>query len=163
MASKSKTKGKSWEREVANFLTKLYDEQFLRVPNSGAFIGGYNVYRTDVLSAEQTRTFKGDIIPGPSFPKLVIECKNYASFPFHKLAFDETVPQLDKWITQVRNSCEIKDKWLLCIKITRKASFVLWNPNQFQILSNTTYKANCYMEYNTFWNTFTTQIKSQSK
>ena len=34
---KSKTKGKSWERDVANFLTKLYDESFLRVPNSGAF------------------------------------------------------------------------------------------------------------------------------
>ena len=163
MASKSKTKGKTWEREVANFLTKLYNEQFLRVPNSGAFIGGYNVYRTNALSAEQTRTFKGDIIPGPSFPHLVIECKNYADFPFHKLAVNETIPQLDKWISQARNSCEINDKWLLCVKITRKAEFVVWNPNHFQISSYIPYKTTNYMEYNTFWNTNSEYIKSHSK
>ena len=168
MASKSKTKGKSWERDVANFLTKLYDEQFLRVPNSGAFIGGYNVYRINALSAEQTRTFKGDIIPGPSFPRLVIECKNYADFPFHKLALNETIPQLDKWISQARNSCEINDKWLLCVKITRKAEFVIWNPNHFNCWDKQgsdahSYKTSNYMEYNTFWNTQASYIKLQTK
>ena len=37
--SKSKNKGKTYEREVANFLTELYGESFTRVPYSGAFVG----------------------------------------------------------------------------------------------------------------------------
>ena len=77
MSNKSKIKGKSWERDVANFLTKHYNESFLRVPNSGAFVGGYNIYRTQTMTEQQVKSFKGDIIPGPSFSNLVIECKNY--------------------------------------------------------------------------------------
>ena len=77
---KSKNKGKSYERDVANFLTELYGESFTRVPYSGAFVGGQNIVRTETLSESQTRGFKGDIIPGPSFSKLVIEAKNYAEF-----------------------------------------------------------------------------------
>ena len=45
MTSKSKTKGKSWERDVCNFLTELYNDSFIRVPNSGAYVGGKNEYR----------------------------------------------------------------------------------------------------------------------
>ena len=63
MSNKSKIKGKSWERDVANFLTKLYNEPFLRVPNSGAFVGGYNIYRTQTMTEQQVKSFKGDIIP----------------------------------------------------------------------------------------------------
>jgi len=40
MSSKSKTKGKSWERDVCLFLSELYNQSFIRVPGSGAFIGG---------------------------------------------------------------------------------------------------------------------------
>ena len=40
---KSKNKGKSYELDVANFLTELYDESFTRVPYSGAFVGGQNI------------------------------------------------------------------------------------------------------------------------
>ena len=37
--TKSKNKGKAYERDVANFLTELYQESFTRVPYSGAFVG----------------------------------------------------------------------------------------------------------------------------
>ena len=80
MGSKSKTKGKIYEREVANFLSDLYNESFTRVPHSGAFIGGQNFSRIQNLSENQTRGFKGDIIPPDSFPLLVIEAKNSESF-----------------------------------------------------------------------------------
>ena len=53
MTSKSKTKGKSWERDVCLFLSELYNQSFIRVPGSGAFIGGSNQFRKETLSDEQ--------------------------------------------------------------------------------------------------------------
>ena len=45
MSSKSKNKGNNWEREVANNLSTLYKESFIRVPSSGAYVGGKNNVR----------------------------------------------------------------------------------------------------------------------
>ena len=42
MPSKSKNKGSSYEREVANFLSAAYGESFIRAPGSGAYVGGKN-------------------------------------------------------------------------------------------------------------------------
>ena len=53
--TKSKNKGKTYERDVANFLTEMYQESFTRVPHSGAYIGGQNFVRIDNLSEGQTR------------------------------------------------------------------------------------------------------------
>ena len=53
MSNKSKNKGKSWERDVCNFLSELYNQSFIRVPNSGAFVGGKNEFRKETLSTEQ--------------------------------------------------------------------------------------------------------------
>ena len=61
--TKSKNKGKTYERELANFLTDLYKEKFTRVPYSGAFVGGSNIIRINDLTEAQTRSFKGDLIP----------------------------------------------------------------------------------------------------
>ena len=63
MGSKSKTKGSSWEREVATHLSELYKASFIRVPNSGAYIGGKNTVRKEFLHEGQIRMMKGDIIP----------------------------------------------------------------------------------------------------
>ena len=46
MSSKSKNKGKSFEREIANFLSETYSDSFTRVPDSGAFTGGKNAFRS---------------------------------------------------------------------------------------------------------------------
>ena len=75
--AKSKSKGKTYERDVANFLRELYQESLTRVPYSGAYVGGKNIVRTETLSESQTRGIKGDIIPPDTFPLLVIEAKNY--------------------------------------------------------------------------------------
>ena len=163
MSNKSKIKGKSWERDVANFLTKLYNEPFLRVPNSGAFVGGYNIYRTQTMTEQQVRSFIGDIIPGPSFKNLVIECKNYKEFPFHKLVFGQEIKQLDEWIKQAQRSCEKGDKWLLCIKVTHKVSFVVWDFDKVQCPSAGEYKEYQYNEYSNYWDENFNEVKEACK
>lgn len=122
MPSKSKSKGSGYEREVAKFLTGKYGETFTRVPNSGAFIGGKNSVRKEFLHEGQVRSFKGDIIPGQSFPKLNIECKNYAGFAFH-LLFTES-KQLEVWIEQLLDVADKEDLNVLFIKVSRIGQFV---------------------------------------
>ena len=161
--TKSKNKGKAYERDVANFLTELYQESFTRVPYSGAFVGGQNIVRTETLSESQTRGFKGDIIPPDSFPLLVIEAKNYGEFRWHQLALGGEVKQLDEWIKQASESCEANDKRLLCVKISRQGEFVLWDPEQWQQLEHSkTYKNFHYIEYKQFWENNKNAVKQQS-
>ncbi len=50
MPSKSKNKGSSFERDIARQLSELFGESFIRVTNSGAYIGGKNTTRKDTLS-----------------------------------------------------------------------------------------------------------------
>ena len=125
MTSKSKTKGKSWERDVCNFLSELYQGSFIRVPNSGAYVGGKNEYRKDTLSEEQIKLARGDIVPPQNYPYFLAECKNYADFPFHSLLAKSTIAQLDNWIDQVEHDITTEDDlWILFIKITRKGTYV---------------------------------------
>ena len=53
MPSKSKAKGNAWELEVAKFLSVTYNESFLRIPSSGAFVGGKNNFRKSTIDASQ--------------------------------------------------------------------------------------------------------------
>ena len=162
--SKSKTKGKSYERYIANFLSDLYKEPFTRVPHSGAYIGGQNFARIDKLSENQTRGFKGDIIPPDTFQLLVIEAKNYGEFRWHQLVLRQDVKQLDDWIKQAQDSCEDKDKWLLCVKISRQGEFVLWDPVLWNNLDcDNTYKQFFFTESSRFWQLNSVKVKEQSK
>ena len=132
MTNKSKNKGKSWERDVCNFLSELYDDSFIRVPNSGAFVGGKNEFRKEYLSEEQIKLSRGDIIPPLHYPFFLAECKNYAEFPFHSLFSKSTIPLLDTWIDQVEHDVTSEnDLWLLFIKITRKGTYVLFDTNLY--------------------------------
>ena len=125
--SKSKQKGKGWERDVCLFLSDLYNDSFIRVPGSGAFIGGTNQFRKEYLSEEQIKLSRGDIIPPVKYPFFLAECKNYANFPFHQLISKHKIPLLDSWIEQVEHDVTNEnDLWLLFIKITRKGSYVLY-------------------------------------
>ena len=127
MSNKSKNKGKSWERDVCNFLSELYNDSFIRVPNSGAFVGGKNEFRKESLSEEQIKLMRGDIIPPLNYPYFLAECKNYAEFPFHSLISKTTIPLLDSWIEQVEHDVRYdEDLWVLFIKITRKGTYVLY-------------------------------------
>ena len=123
MPSPQKAKGSNWERDCARFLTELYNESFIRAPGSGAYVGGINQKRKQFLHEGQIRSFKGDIVPGQSFPRMNIECKSYADFPFHQL-FQGTVKLLEGWIEQCMDVADEGDFNILFMKFNRKGKYV---------------------------------------
>lgn len=123
MPSKSKTKGNGAERELCQMLKTIFDGPFIRVPNSGAYIGGSNAHRKGNMSANQTRAAKGDVQPPDFMPKLVLESKFYADFPFHSLLTPGKVLQLDTWIEQTLDCVEPGDVWFVAFKINRRGWF----------------------------------------
>ena len=162
MASKSKTKGKTFEREIANFLSELYDESFTRVPYSGAFIGGKNMFRKEKLDEAQIRGFKSDIIPPDGWSKLNVECKHYADFPFHALLRPNDIPLLDHWIAQTYEAADEGDFNLLIMKFNRKGRFVMFEKEasigkigyEVHLISSyhyAYYKDWIMMDFDTFW------------
>ena len=58
MSSKSKTKGNNFEREISTYLSELYGLSFLRVPNSGAYVGALNAQRQATMDAGTIAGFK---------------------------------------------------------------------------------------------------------
>jgi hypothetical protein len=157
MPSKSKTKGAGYERQVADFLTNLYGEKFLRAPGSGAYVGGKNSVRKEFLHEGQVRTFKSDIVPGQSFPKLNLECKAYADFPFHQL-FTGRVPLLESWIEQATTAEDEGDLTIISIKVNRKGQFVAikFSTPGLQVINNMVYDSDQHgrwtiMEHGQFW------------
>lgn len=149
MPSAAKQKGNAWERDVAKDLSETFNENFIRVPNSGAYTGGANVYRIDQLTEQQKRMMDGDIMVPPCLSRFKIECKNYKSFDFHQL-FNEN-KTLDKWITQA----EFGLLWFLVIKVTRKGSFILFHKdisNKFLYKNFLLYKQKYIItDYREFW------------
>ena len=149
MPSAAKQKGNAWERDVAKDLSETFNENFIRVPNSGAYTGGANVYRIDQLTEQQKRMMDGDIMVPPCLSRFKIECKNYKSFDFHQL-FNEN-KTLDKWITQA----EFGLLWFLVIKVTRKGSFILFRKdisNKFLYKNFLLYKQKYIItDYKEFW------------
>ena len=128
MTSSSKNKGNSWERDIANHLSKLYDAKFIRCPGSGGFIGGSNSQRKAVMDAGQIQGFKGDIIPPTEWINFNCEAKNYADFPFHSLMAGE-VKQLETWLSQLMQVADEGDLNLLLFKITRKGKYTAVQDN----------------------------------
>lgn len=166
MPSPQKIKGSNWERDVAKFLTDLYGETFIRAPGSGAYVGGINSSRKQLLHEGQIRAFKGDIVPGLSFPKLNIECKSYADFPFHQL-FQGTVKILEEWIEQLMTVADEGDFNILIMKFNRKGKFVAFPAHYDTLLSvrNINYGSvkHCHwhiMDFDTFWELNSAAVKT---
>lgn len=149
MPSAAKQKGNAWERDVAKDLSETFNENFIRVPNSGAYTGGANVFRIDQLTEQQKRMMDGDIMVPPCLSRYKIECKNYKAFDFHQL-FNEN-KTLDKWIKQA----EFGLLWFLVIKVTRKGSFILFRKeisNHFSYKNYLSYKDKYVItDYKEFW------------
>lgn len=122
MPSPSKNKGSGFEREVAKYLTELYGAPFIRAPGSGAFTGGKNSIRRQVLEGAQIRSFKGDIMPPEDWQLFNAEAKFYADFPFHQL-FDGC-PQLETWLDQLMTASDSGDFNILFMKFNRKGRYV---------------------------------------
>lgn len=142
MPSKGKNKGNAGERHIAEFLTKTFGEKFMRVPNSGAMLGGANAHRKQHLDEQQISMFKSDIIPPSSMRKLVIESKFYAEFPFHKLAQNQPILLLNKWIDQTLDTIDEGDLWMVVVRINRKGSFAVFDHawiNQFNVGNHVRY------------------------
>jgi hypothetical protein len=156
MPSPQKQKGSSFEREVANYLSELYGESFIRAPGSGAYIGGKNQNRTQILHEGQIRSFKGDIVPGQSFPKFNAECKSYADFPFH-LVLTGHCKVLDGWIDQMMEVSDNDDVNILFMKFNRKGKFVCvqtkltWVTDQFLYYTSTKHKDWIIVEFEHFF------------
>jgi hypothetical protein len=156
MTSPQKAKGSGFEREVAKFLSELYEESFIRAPGSGAYIGGKNQHRTSVLHEGQVRSFKGDIVPGQSFSKMNIECKFYADFPFH-LLLSGSCKVIDGWIKQLMDVAEPGDVNLLFMKFNRKGRYVAvqcgstWITDNFAYYSSSNFGDWLIIEFDDFF------------
>lgn len=161
MPSPQKAKGSGWERDVAKHLSSIYNESFIRAPGSGAYVGGTNNVRKQILHQGQIRAFKGDIVPGPSFSKMNVECKFYADFPFHQL-FTGTVNKLEEWIGQLLDAADTGDFNILIMKFNRKGKYIVTQTHsntqlpQLNLSRHFTYTSPTHgtwhiMDYDTFW------------
>ncbi len=152
MTSKAKNKGNSWERSLCEILSSVFGGSWLRVPSSGAFTGGMNVYRKDTMSAKQIGAFRGDIIPDDSMTNSVWECKSYKDFGFHMLVKEEN-KQLDGWIQQTVESADEGTVWFLCMKFNRIGEYILFDAaikDKFLIKNHVVYKTFIFTDLRTF-------------
>ena len=167
MPSPQKAKGSSFEREVAQHLTKLYGESFIRAPGSGAYVGGKNQQRKDFLHEGQIRSFKGDIVPGQSFPMFNAECKSYADFPFH-LVLTGDCKVLDGWLDQLMAVAETDDLNILFMKFNRKGKFICvpskftWVTDQFMYYTSKKLGDWIIVEFDHFWKLNKDLVKTYS-
>ncbi len=122
MPSRGKAKGNSWERELAGILKDIFNLPFQRVPNSGAFLGGSNASRRMGLDSKQSRIMTGDLIVPEELNHCSFECKFYKTFDYH-LLFKEN-KQLESWVEQAVEGCNIDQIWFLCIKANRREPIV---------------------------------------
>lgn len=156
MTSPQKAKGSGFEREVAKFLSALYESSFIRAPGSGAYIGGKNQVRTEVLHDGQIRSFKGDIIPGEEFTKFNAEAKFYADFAFH-LLWTGKHKVLDDWIKQMTDVAEPGDVNILFMKFNRIGKFVVvsadltWKADNFFLYESDTHGGWLIVEFDKFF------------
>ena len=165
MPSKSKTKGSSWERDVSKILAEIYDDSFIRVPSSGAFVGGMNVARKANMTEGQIQGFKGDIIPPDDWKYFNCECKNYADLRFHHLITDKDIPLLDEWIEQTLTAGAKDDFNIMFIKITRKGTYVAFQSlltKHLQFNRHVLYKDWIITDMDTFLSDNASSIKSLS-
>lgn len=126
MASASKTKGSTFERDIAKELNKLFDtNEFARTFGSGAFVGKSNWNKRSGLSTDLKNALAGDIIVPNWFP-FNIECKNYQDSPvYHNILTSDGDKTLDGWLGKsIHDSINTKTLPIVIFKTTRKGVFV---------------------------------------
>lgn len=151
MPSRSKSKGNAWELDVAKFLTDTYKTTFLRIPSSGAFVGGKNSSRKAFLDKSQLQSRKGDIHPPHTWKYFNCECKNYGTFPFHQL-WTSDLKMLDQWVLQQKEVEDPGDLNLIFVKITRRDKWIMYPAElKFQVNRSLVYKGWAFTSWEDFW------------
>jgi hypothetical protein len=167
MTSPQKAKGSGFERDIAKYLSELYGESFIRAPGSGAYVGGKNQVRKEVLHEGQIRSFKGDVVPGESFKRMNIECKFYADFPFHLLLTGEC-KVIDAWIDQLMDVADPDDINILFMKFNRKGKYIAvqsrltWISDNFVYYSSAKHGDWTIFEFDLFFKLNTQLLKTYS-
>ena len=167
MPSPQKAKGSGFEREIAKYLSEKYGESFIRAPGSGAYIGGKNQSRTQILHEGQVRSFKGDIVPGQTFTKMNVECKFYADFPFHLLLSGEC-KVIDAWLAQLMDVADPTDCNILFMKFNRKGRYVAVQSKLTWVTDNFVYYTSpsngdwIIMEFDSFFKNNSQLLKTYS-
>ena len=119
MPSKSKTKGKAWEREAAHLLTEAFDAPFQRVPSSGAFTGGANRHRMESMDENQINASRGDLM-NPDGWNAVWECKHVKKGTVSDI-LEGPSAAIDKWWTQACSDARRGELVILLVKEDRKS------------------------------------------
>lgn len=127
-------KGKSWERDIANFLSARFSEYlkvekgFIRKPDSGSYFGGSNIARTETHLVE-FQTF-GDILCPKNF-RWTIEAKHYKEpFSLNSILLQKN-KILDEWIAQAEQDARQAERSpLIIIKFNNCEPFVLCYRNE---------------------------------
>lgn len=171
MTNKAKIKGNSWENTVAKHLSSLYGESFIRVPGSGAYVGGKNSVRKEFLHEGQIRAMKGDIIPPTTWKHFNAECKSYADFPFHQLFSEGKISILDSWISQTLDAADDGDLNIIIMKFNRKGSYVAFEAKHFPIITTTRhiiydsekYGPWAFTHYDEFWKLNSSSVRQLSQ
>jgi hypothetical protein len=158
MPNPQKTKGKGYENDVAKFLTETYGDKFIRVPSSGAYLGGSNFDRRHTMTEGQIRSFKGDIIPPDSWNRFNCEAKFYKDFKFHLLYTSNIT--LDSWILETETAANPGDISIIFMKFNRIGEYVAYQANHgFETSKYTTYNPSWHLTSKTqFWTPHNTQL-----
>lgn len=127
MASKSKAKGNSFEREICGYLNSLTGLNFMRVPSSGGYIGGGNQKRVANMDDDQVRMMDGDIITPPEWRDWSLEAKFYKDIAWKKMFQPEGIAQLNNWIEQAKQTS--KPNWFLFFKINNCGTYIVFERN----------------------------------
>lgn len=132
----SKDKGKTGERKVANLFTEMSGHSFIRVPNSGAYIGQSNREKVKQLTKVQGYVQLGDIIPPEDFYyRYIIESKNYKELDFHNLLNPQFSKKIYNWLDELEYDIVTAFEYmnieniigLLIVNISRKGTWVIGN------------------------------------
>lgn len=144
---------------MAKFLTETHGASFLRVPNSGAFIGGNNAGRIQNLDAGQVKTFRGDIIPPEAWQRINIEAKSRRDLGWHQIV-SGSCRELDAWIEQCMTVHQPDDFTVIFFKIDRQGQFVavriqheqeILKPKNYLLYTTSAHGTWLISELNNFW------------
>lgn len=135
-----KQKGKRGESWFADKLSEITGHHFHRIYTSGASVGQSNSSLLDELTQAQAEAQLGDIQSPEDFLHYFIwESKNYIDLDFHNLINPENkfCSKIIGWIGELEYDIESAIKRMkknyrpvagfLCIKITRKGSWIVAN------------------------------------